>query len=145
MAFKASADLKTEIVNEVVRRMAGTLGTGGTCVLKIYPGTQPDNAETAYTLGPLCIIEGIGWGDGTSGATAGSIDFVAGRTGTAISTGQAGWARMETFGTGGNGSSAVFRVDGECGLDSTCAFVFYTLDIEVGDTVTVYQSNLFMT
>ena len=45
MALKLSADLKNYIINAaIIQKIAGTLGTGGTCTIWIYTATQPVDA-----------------------------------------------------------------------------------------------------
>lgn len=137
MALRLSNDLKNYIINQgIVKQMAGTAGTGGTCVIKIYSGTQPTNADTepTGTSGTmLCEIIGVGWGgsNGTIGATSGtaSLGTASGYTGTAAATGTAGWARMRTYGTNFTGSAGTFTIDGNVGTASTCDFVINSASI----------------
>lgn len=128
MALKLSTDLKNFIINDaIVKKMAGTMGTGGTTVINIYTGSQPASADAGTSGILLCTIIGIGWGgsNGTIGATCGTVAFgtAGGYTGTAATGGTAGWARMETVGLGYTGSAATFRIDGDVGTASTSTFV----------------------
>jgi hypothetical protein len=147
MALRLSTDLKNYLVNQgIVKQLAGTMGTGGTAVLKIYTGSQPASADDATSGTLLCTIIGIGWGgsNGTRGATSGTATFGTdgGYTGTASATGTAGWARMETVGTGYTGSSATHRIDGDCGTGATCAFIINSVSITSAGAVSVLSMPL---
>ena len=145
MALKLSTDLKNYIINQgIIKQMAGTAGTGGTCVINIYSGSQPVSADAATNGTLLCTIIKIGWGgtgaDGTIGATGGTASFASGApgyTGTAATTGNAAWARMETIGVGFTGSAATFRIDGDVGTSGTCAFVINSVSITALGSVTL--------
>jgi len=146
MALKLSTDLKNYIINQgIIKTMAGTIGTGGSAVLKIYSGSQPATAdsEPAGTSGTmLCQIINIGWGgsNGTRGATSGTAAHGSdanGYVGTGAATGTAGWARMETFGTNAHGSAGTFRIDGDVGVAATCSFVINSVSISDGGVVTL--------
>jgi len=136
-ALRLSTDLKNYIINQgIVKQMAGTMGTGGSTVIKIYTGTQPADADTAPTGTSgtlLCQIIGIGWGgtNGTIGATCGTVSLgtSVGYTGTAEATGTAGWARMQTFGTNFTGSAGTFTIDGDVGTSGTSTFVINAVSI----------------
>jgi hypothetical protein len=145
MALKLSTDLKNYLVNQgIVKQMAGTIGTGGTCVLKIYTGSQPSSADSEPSGANgtmLCQIINIGWGgsNGTIGATSGTAAHgsnAAGYTGTAAETGTAGWARLETFGTNSHGSAATFRIDGDVGVSGN-TFVIDSVSITASAPVTL--------
>jgi hypothetical protein len=128
MALRLSTDLKNYIVNQgVAKQIAGTMGTGGTAVLKLYTGSQPATADAGTTGTIFAPFIGIGWGgtNGTIGATSGTLAFgtAAGYTGTAETSGTIGWGRIETVGTGYTGSAATHRIDGDVGTAATCAFV----------------------
>jgi len=150
MALKLSTDLKNYIVNQgIAKQMAGTMGTGGTCVLNIYNGTQPADADSATSGTLLCQIINIGWGGtgnaGTIGGTAGTVSHssgAAGFSGTAIADGTATWARMVTFGTGFTGSAGTFRIDGDVGTASTCTFVINVAAIGNGGAVTLLTAPI---
>lgn len=131
--------------------MAGTMGTGGTCVLNIYNGTQPTDADAAAgTDGTLlCQIINIGWGGtgsaGTIGATSGTVPHsggAAGYSGTAVADGTASWARMETVGAGFTGSAATHRIDGDIGTAATCTFVINAAAITTGGAVTLLTAPI---
>lgn len=150
MAIKISTDLKNYVVNQgIVKQLAGTMGTGGTASLVIYTGLQPDDADTAPsgTFGTiLCTISGIGWGgtNGTRGATSGTVSLgtATGYTGTAVETGTAGWGRFLRYGTGFTGSAATFRMDGDVGTASSCAFVIDGVSITSGGLVNLLTMNI---
>lgn len=150
MALKLSTDLKNYIVNQgIAKQMAGTMGTGGTCVLRIYNGTQPANADAATSGTMVCEIINIGWGGtgnaGTIGGTGGTVIHSSGGpgyAGTAYTNGTVTWARMETFGTGFTGSAATHRIDGDCGTASTCTFVINVAVIEKGGSVTLLTAPI---
>jgi len=149
MALRLNADIKSYIINQgIIKQMCGTMGTGGTASLTIYTGTQPTvgGDATSGTSGTiLCQIINIGWG-GTTGAastvgsTSGTIGFAAaaaGYSGTAVATGTAGWARIQTVGTGFTGSAATFCIDGEVGTASTSTFVINSVSITNLGAVTI--------
>jgi hypothetical protein len=150
MALKLSNDLKNYIINQgIIKQMAGTAGTGGTCEIKIYSGTQPTNADTepTGTSGTvLCQIIGIGWGgsNGTVGATCGTAAFgtAAGYTGTGAITGTAGWARMRTYGTNFLGSAGTYTIDGNVGTASTCDFVINSVSIVATGAVSLLTAPI---
>jgi hypothetical protein len=153
MALRLSTDLKNYVINQgIIKTMSGTIGTGGTAVLNIYTGTQPSSADsepsgTSGTL--LCQIINIGWGgsNGTRGATSGTVSHgsdAAGYTGTAVATGTAGWARLETFGTNAHGSAGNFRIDGNVGVASTCSFVIDSVSITNAGSVTLLTCPISM-
>jgi hypothetical protein len=145
MALKMSTDLKNYVINQgIVKKMAGTMGTGGSASINIYTGSQPANADAGTSGTLLCTIINIGWGGtgnpGTVGATGGTAIHSsggAGYTGTAGVTGVAGWARMETVGEGFTGSAATFRIDGDVGTGATCAFIINNTTITSGGSVTL--------
>lgn len=146
-ALRISTDLKNYIINQgFIKQMAGTAGTGGSCVIKIYSGSQPTNADAATNGTMLCEIIGIAWGgsNGTIGATSGTAALcsTSGYTGTAATTGTAGWARMETFGTGFTGSAGTFRIDGDVGTASTCTFVINSVSITAGGSVSLLTAPI---
>ena len=147
MALKISRDLKNYIINQgIIKQMAGVAGTGGTCVIKIYTGTQPvdaDSAPTGTSGTMLCEIIGLGWG-GTMGATSGtaSLGTDAGYTGTAAVTGTAGWARMITYGTNFTGSAGTYCIDGDVGTASTHAFVINSVSITNLGAVTLLTAPI---
>jgi hypothetical protein len=150
MALKLSQDLKNYIINQgIVKKMAGTMGTGGTCEIKIYSGTQPTDADTepTGTSGTmLCQIINVGWGgtNGTIGATSGTIALgtAAGYTGTGAVTGTAGWARMRTYGTGYTGSAGTFTIDGDVGTSGTCAFIINSVSITATGAVSLLTAPI---
>lgn len=139
MALKLSADLKNFIISQgIVEAIAGTCGTGGTAKLSIYSGSQPADADSATNGTVLCEIENIGWGT-NFGATNGTAALAAesGYTGTASTSGTAGWARLETVSSGYAGSAATFRIDGDVGTASTHTFVINSVAITAGGIVSL--------
>jgi hypothetical protein len=152
MALKIGTDLKNYIINQAIaKQLAGTMGTGGSAVLRIYNGTQPTNADAATAGTMLCEIINIGWGGtgnaGTIGGTGGTVSHssgAAGYSGTAANTGTATWGRFETFGTGFTGSAATFRIDGDVGTGATCSFVINVAAITSGGTVTLLTAPISM-
>ena len=148
MALKLSTDFKNYILSRgIVATIAGTTGTGGTAVIKIYSGAQPANADTAPsgTSGTmLCEIINIGWAKTTMGATSGtaSLGTSVGYSGTAAETGVAGWARFETVGSGFSGSAATFRMDGDVGTGATCAFVINSTELTNGGAVSLLTAPI---
>jgi hypothetical protein len=148
MALKISTDLKNFIVNNTVKAMAGTMGTGGSCVISIYSGTQPTNADAATNGTILCTITGVAWGTigsaGTIGATAGTAALNGTKSNTASTGGTAGWARMETFGTGFTGSAGTFRIDGDVGTGGTCTFVINAVIFNAGDTISLLTAPVYL-
>jgi len=149
-ALKLSTDLKNYIVNQgIAKKMAGTMGTGGTCVLRIYNGVQPATADGPTSGTMVCEIINIGWGGtgnaGTIGATGGTAIHSSGGpgyTGTAGSDGSAIWARMETITTGYTGSAATMRIDGSCGTGVDATFVINVVNIEKGGYVTLLTAPI---
>ena len=147
MALKLSADLKDYIITQgIITKLAGTAGTAGTCTLKIYTGSQPTNADTAPSgtnSTMLCEIINVGWG-GTIGSTSGTAQLGSngGMAGTAAATGTAGWARLQTIGTGYTGSAATFVIDGDVGTASTSTFVINAVAITGGGTVTLLTAPI---
>jgi len=141
MALRTSLDLRNLLVNTIVHQMAGTKGTGGSCLLRFYNGPQPASADDATSGTCLGTIGGgtwgIGWGgsNGTVGATSGTVSLgtSVGYTGTMGAVGTAVWARMITYGTSffgtsdglGNsgGSAGTYVIDGDVGTASTSTFV----------------------
>ena len=149
MALKFSTDLKNYIVNKaIVEKLAGTCGTAGTAEINIYTGAQPATADTAASGTLLCTIIAMGWGTSSIGATGGTAILAAtsglGYSGTAATTGTAGWARLQTVGLGYSGSAATFRVDGDVGTSSTSTFVINTTVITALETVTLLTAPISM-
>lgn len=151
MALRLSSDLKNFIINKAIAEaVCGTVGTGGTAVLKIYTGSQPASAEdapsgTSGTL--LCKIINLGWGthaDTTAGCNNGTAALATsvGYTGTAEATGTAGWARLLTYGTGYTGSAGTFTIDGDVGTAATCVFVINSVSIISGGYVTLLTAPI---
>lgn len=130
--------------------MAGTMGTGGSTSVSIYTGSQPANADAATSGTLLCTIIGIGWGGTTGdastvGCIAGTIGLAcsaAGISGTAATSGTAGWARMITIGTGFTGSAATFRIDGDVGTGGASTFVINSVAITALGTVTLLTAPI---
>ena len=144
MAFRISTDLKNFLCNTgVVAQLAGTSGTAGTGILRIYTGTQPSGADegTAGTLdgtfGTMLVkITGIGW----SAATTGTSSFAtSGYNGTAVTSGTAGWARLECV-----NSNGTCRVDGDCGTSGANVFTINIKTITAGQVVRVVSSDIYM-
>jgi hypothetical protein len=147
MALRLSTDLKNYIINQaIIKQMAGTAGTGGTCVLKMYSGSQPTSADDGTSGTLLATIIALGWGgsNGTIGATSGTAAFCAagGYTGTAATSGTIGWARLETIGTGFTGSAATHRIDGDVGTSATSAFVVNSTVVTALGAVSVISMPL---
>lgn len=153
MALRLSKDLKSYIINQgIIKQMSGTMGTKGTCVINIYTGSQPANADTAPagvngTL--LCQIINIGWGgvtgaDSTVGTTSGTavLGSAGGYAGTAVATGTAGWARMQTFGTNFTGSAGTYNIDGDVGTSGAYTFVINNVSITNLSTVTLLTAPI---
>jgi hypothetical protein len=147
MAFRLSVAAQNALVTDIVQMFAGTMGTGGTANLKIYSGTQPSSA-TCGSVGTinagsygtlLCQISNIGWSwtSGTSGTAV--LAATAGYTGTAVSTGVAGWARMENV-----GSDGTCRIDGDAGLTGASVFVISNINISSSDVVTLTAADIYM-
>ena len=147
MALKLSTDLKRYIISQgVIKQMAGTAGTGGTCTLLLYTGTQPTDADTAPTGTSgtvLGTISGIGWG-GTMGATSGTVALgtSVGYVGTAGITGTAGWARMRTYGTNFTGSAGTYVIDGDVGTAATCTFVINSVSVTAGGQISLLTAPI---
>lgn len=149
MALRTSTDLKNYIINQaVIKQLAGTMGTGGSALFKIYTGTQPASADDAASGTVLGTIGTIGWGgtNGTRGATCGTVALGtdAGYSGVAGTTGTAGWGRFEAFGTGFTGSAATFRIDGDVGTGATCVFVINSQVITADGTITLLTAPINM-
>ena len=148
MALRLSADLKNEVINHMVSQMAGTCFTAGTSSIKIYTGIQPTDADTAPagvngTL--LCTIIGIGWGAGTCGATAGTSALASGSGyfGTAVATGTAGWARLQTVGADKyTGSAGTYNIDGDVGTSAASTFVINAVSVTNLSTVTLLTAPI---
>jgi len=142
MALRLSTDLKNYLINQgIIKQMAGAIGTGGTCVLKIYNGTQPTSADDGTNGTLLCTIINLGWGgsNGTIGSTQGLAQFgtAAGYTRTAATTGTASWASMKAFGTNAHGSAGTFRIDGDVGTSASAAFQINSTTITALGSVTI--------
>ena len=147
MALLLSTDLKNYAINQgFVKAMSGTVGTGGSAILNIFSGPQAVSADTGTNATNnvlLCRIIAMGWSGGgtnsTTGATAGTaiLANTTGYGGTALTSGIAAWARMETFGTGVTGSAGTFRIDGDVGTSGTSTFVINSTTITVGGMVTI--------
>jgi FlaG/FlaF family flagellin (archaellin) len=154
MALRLSTDLKNYVINQaIIKSIAGTIGTGGSAVLKIYSGSQPASADSEPTGANgtmLCSIINIGWGgsNGTRGATSGTASHgsdAAGYTGTAAVTGTAGWARLETFGTNAHGSAGTFRIDGDVGTAAGSTFTINSISITANGAVTLLTAPISIT
>ena len=145
MALKLSTDLKRYIISQgVIKQMAGTAGTGGTCTLLLYTGTQPTNADTAPTGTSgtiLGTISGIGWG-GTMGATSGTAALAGTFVGTAGVTGTAGWARMRTYGTNFTGSAGTYTIDADVGTAATCTFVINSVSVTALESISLHTASI---
>ena len=144
MALSLSTGLKNYVINKaLVEAMAGTVGSAGSCDLKIYSGSQPTNADAATNGTILCTIEAIGWAatNGCTGGTA-ALYITGGYTGTASTSGTAGWARLEKVSTGYNGSAATFRIDGSVGTASTHTFVINAVSITAGGVVSLLTAPI---
>ena len=144
MALSLSKDLKNYIISKgIVEAMAGTCGTGGTASITIYNGSKPADADTATNGTALCEIIGIGWAYSygeTSGTAA--LGTSVGYSGTASTSGTAGWARMTTVSTGYTGSAATFTIDGEVGTASTSVFVINSVSLTAGGIVSLLTAPI---
>jgi hypothetical protein len=147
MALRISEDLKNEVINHIITKVAGTCYTAGTAVIKIYTGSQPTNADTAPsgTSGTmLCEIIAIGWAAGTCGATAGTAALASavGYTGTAAATGTAGWARIQTVGSDFTGSAGTYNIDGDVAVGGGAIFTINSVSITSGGSVTLLTAPI---
>jgi hypothetical protein len=149
MALRLSEDLKNEVINHMIIKVAGTCYTAGTASIKIYTGSQPTNADTAPsgvngTL--LCTIISMGWGAGTCGATAGTASLTSGSGyfGTAVATGTAGWARIQTVGADFTGSAGTYNIDGDVGTSGASTFVINSVSITNLSTVTLVTAPILI-
>lgn len=151
MALKTSTDMKNLIVNTIAKNLAGTLGTGGSAIIRFYNGAQPasaDDGTSGTCLGTIGGAAGIGlsWGgsNGTIGSTSGTVSFgtSVGYTGTAGTTGTAIWARLETFGTNIHGSAGTFRIDGDVGTASTSTFIVNSPAFTADGAISILSMNL---
>lgn len=136
MAFAMNNTMKSAVLLNVVTLMAGTSGTGGTASLSIRAGSQP-SAESAGTGGTLCVITGIGWAAATGGT---SVLAGTAYVGTAGSTGDAGWARLECVNTTGT-----CRIDGDVGTAATNTFTINTTTITQDGEVTLSAATITLT
>jgi len=145
MAFRISTPLKNYLVDKgVVEMLAGTTGTAGTGCLRIYTGTQPGSADegSAGTLSGtygtlLCEIAGISWSAGTGGT--GVFTSTSGFLGTAVTTGTAGWGRLEAVNAQGT-----CRVDGDVGTSGGNVFTINVSSIVAGQVVSILSSDIYM-
>jgi hypothetical protein len=138
MAFRLSTPLKNELVNEsMVKKMAGTNGTAGTASLRIYTGTQPTSADDATSGTILCSILGIGWSSGTSGTAV--FASSTGYYGTAVTSGVAGWARMETI-----NATGTCRIDGDVGISQNNVFTINSASLVSGGVVTLLSADIYV-
>lgn len=147
MALRMSTGLRNTLCNQgVVSQLAGTAGTSGagTANLRIYTGSQPTLADdgTAGTLAGsfgtfLCEIGNIGWVAATSGTA--SFLSTAGFTGTAYTSGTAGWARLETVNANGT-----CRIDGDVGTAGTHTFTIDVIDITKDGVVSLLSADIYM-
>ena len=149
MALRLSADLKNEIINRAIIKVAGTCYTAGTASIKFYTGTQPADADTVPsgangTL--LCTIINVGWAAGTCGATAGTAGLASGTgyAGTAVATGTAGWARFQTVGADFTGSAGTFNIDGDVGTSGASTFIINSVSITNLSTVTLVTAPILI-
>ena len=134
MAFAMNNTLKNALLGNAVTYLAGTTGTAGTATLTIRAGDQP-SAESAGTGGTLCVITGIGWNSGTAGTSTLAGTYV----GTAGSTGDAGWARLECVNTAGT-----CRIDGNVGTSGTNTFTINTTTITEDGEVTLSAASIYI-
>jgi hypothetical protein len=146
MAFFMSTDLKNNILNKaIIASLAGTSGTAGTSVLRIYNGVQPANADAGTSGTLLVTISGIGWST-AGGATNGTAALAngAGYAGTASTAGTATWGRMETVTTDYSGNAATARIDGEVATVAGSTFVINNTSIETGAVITLQSATLYL-
>lgn len=136
MAVKLNANLKNYIINqEIITQIAGTSGTAGTASLLIYTGSQPANADAVATGTLLCTIGSIGW----NLATAGTAALCGTYSGTAATTGTAGWARMSTV-----NSNGTFCIDGDVSISSTSVFQINGAALNTEDVVQLQSANILI-
>jgi hypothetical protein len=148
MALRLSNDLKNEVINHIISQVAGTCWTAGTASIKIYTGSQPADADTAPagTSGTLlCTIIAMGWAAGTCGATAGTAALACGTGyfGTAVATGTAGWARIQTVGADKyTGSAGTYNIDGDVGTSAAYTFVINSVSVTNLSRVTLLTAPI---
>lgn len=136
MAFRMSIDLKNELSNRVTQLMAGTIGTGGTASLTIRVGTQPTDIGSDGTGGTLCVISDIGWGSSTAGTA--SFATAGGYLGTAVTSGTAGWARLECINDYGT-----CRIDGDIGTAAGNIFTINVNNFSSGGVFTLVAADIY--
>ena len=121
--------------------------------LSVYSGSQPANADTAYTGTLLCKYtvgsgafvagaeaNGLEFGDAASGA----IDKASGEawSGAAVATGTAGWFRFSGNATDAHGADTTLpRIDGTCGTSGS-DLVLSTTSFESGQTYSIDQFEI---
>ncbi|HHT9136817.1 MAG TPA: hypothetical protein ACFYEK_06160 [Candidatus Wunengus sp. YC60] len=144
-----STTLKAFVLNKLVDRIAGTVGTAGTASLYFYNYAQPSSADTDTTSGSIGYINNIGWG--TSGITAyattsGTVGLAAtSYLGTSCSSGTAVWGRFETIGVDYRGSAATFRIDGDVGTAATNTIILSTVIFAAGKRISLGTAKFSIT
>jgi hypothetical protein len=124
------------------------------CVLEIYSGSQPSDADSAETGTKLCRIT-VSGGSFTPGSPANGLDWNApssgklskasGETwsGTNLATGTAGWFRLydNMYNTGVDSSAKKIRLDGAVGT-SGAQLNMSSTSLTSGATTTIDQFDL---
>jgi hypothetical protein len=124
------------------------------CVLEIYSGSQPSNADAAETGTKLCRIT-LSSGAFTPGSPTNGLDWDApasgklskasGETwsGTNLATGTAGWFRLydNMYSTGADSSAKKVRLDGAVGT-SGAQLNMSSTSLTSGATTTIDQFDL---
>lgn len=125
MAVRFGTLLRNTILNNIISSLGASAAQ-----LKIYTGTQPASAEDAATGTLLVTITTIGW----NAAAGGSADITGTKTGTAVATGTAGWARLSNTGD-------TQRIDGSVGTTGT-DFIIDNTSISSGGVVALTSALL---
>lgn len=134
MAIRLNNAMRSGIVDGAV---VANLGSGS-CVLRIYNGTQPGTGggSTSGCTSLVVINTDVpAWdaaSNGTATLTAGSY------TGTASSNGTATWARLA------DSTGTTYVIDGGCGTAATSDFVIDTNPFSAGATITLTTCTIIM-
>ena len=151
MATRASRGVRLALLTEVETQFTN-------CVLEIYTGGPPANADLAET-GTLLALLTLDGGAFTGGVGTNGLNFDIGDVvhadgysilpkdstetwkGLGLATGVAGWGRLHANAYTKGASTTAVRIDGLCGR-SNAQFILSDLNIAVGEEVVCQSCNI---
>jgi hypothetical protein len=141
MAVRLSTGLVKEMLDTGSFR-----STMGSCVMRVYTGAQPADADSAATGTLLCTLTAGGvdkapltWANAATGGTLTKGTEV--WSGTVVANGTAGWFRISPITDDGSATTTIERMDGAIST-AGAEINLSNLSLEANAPVTVTQFSV---